>query len=80
MSLEHADEEQRKAFLAEMELMKSLAPHSNIVGLVGCCSKSSKLTNSLQMRPHPGTGIYLYSDDQLVVKQYLRFDLPLKCI
>jgi len=39
---ENADQQQKKEFLDELELMKSMAPHQNIVGLVGCCTKSSK--------------------------------------
>ena len=39
---ENADQQQKKEFLAELELMKSMAPHPNIVGLVGCCTKSGE--------------------------------------
>lgn len=39
---ENADQQQKKEFLNELELMKPMAPHPNIVGLVGCCTKSSK--------------------------------------
>ncbi|XP_068686600.1 fibroblast growth factor receptor 2-like [Montipora foliosa] len=39
MLKENADQQQKKEFLAELELMKTMAPHPNIVGLVGCCSK-----------------------------------------
>ena len=37
---ENADQQQKKEFLDELELMKTMAPHPNIVGLVGCCTKS----------------------------------------
>jgi len=39
---ENADQQQKKEFLDELELMKPMASHPNIVGLVGCCTKSSK--------------------------------------
>ena len=37
---DNADQQQKKEFLDELELMKTMAPHPNIVGLVGCCTKS----------------------------------------
>jgi len=42
MLKENADEQQKKEFLAELELMKTIAPHPNIVGLVACCTKSDQ--------------------------------------
>lgn len=42
MLKENADQQQRKEFLDELELMKPMASHPNIVGLVGCCTKSDK--------------------------------------
>ncbi|XP_068734206.1 fibroblast growth factor receptor 3-like isoform X1 [Montipora capricornis] len=42
MLKENADQQQKKEFLAELELMKTMSPHPNIVGLVGCCSKSDE--------------------------------------
>ena len=41
---ENADQQQKKEFLDELELMKPMAPHPNIVGLVGCCTKSGELS------------------------------------
>ena len=55
--IEHADEEQRHAFLAELELMKSIAPHPNVVGLVACCSKTSELIAS----PVASPGLFVCS-------------------
>ena len=37
-----AGQQERKSFIDELEFMKSLSPHPNIVGLVGCCTKSSE--------------------------------------
>lgn len=42
MLKENADQQQKKEFLDELELMKTIAPHPNIVGLLGCCTKSDK--------------------------------------
>ncbi|XP_068686597.1 fibroblast growth factor receptor 2-like isoform X2 [Montipora foliosa] len=42
MLKENADQQQKKEFLAELELMKTMSPHPNIVGLVGCCTKSGE--------------------------------------
>ncbi|XP_068734203.1 fibroblast growth factor receptor 2-like isoform X2 [Montipora capricornis] len=42
MLKENADQQQKKEFLAELELMKTMSPHPNIVGLVGCCTKSDE--------------------------------------
>lgn len=39
---ENADQQQKKEFLDELELMKPMVPHPNIVGLVGCCTKSGE--------------------------------------
>lgn len=37
---ENADKQQKKEFLDELELMKTMVPHPNIVGLIACCTKS----------------------------------------
>ncbi|XP_029201846.2 platelet-derived growth factor receptor beta-like isoform X1 [Acropora millepora] len=42
MLKENADKEQKKEFLDELELMKTMVPHPNIVGLIACCTKSDK--------------------------------------
>lgn len=42
MLKENADQQQKKEFLDELELMKPMVPHPNIVGLVGCCTKSDQ--------------------------------------
>ena len=36
---ESAGEKERKDLLQELEVMKSLEPHPNIVRLLGCCTK-----------------------------------------
>ena len=33
----------RKALIDELEFMKTMSPHPNIVGLVGCCTRSGLL-------------------------------------
>ena len=38
MCLDDASEEQKKEFLHEIEQMKLLGAHQNIVSLVGCCT------------------------------------------
>lgn len=42
MLKENADKQQKKEFLDELELMKTMVPHPNIVGLIACCTKSDK--------------------------------------
>ena len=38
MCLDDASEDQKKEFLQEIEQMKLLGAHQNIVSLVGCCT------------------------------------------
>ena len=40
---EGASVQDRKALIDELEFMKTLSPHPNIVGLVGCCTRSEKV-------------------------------------
>ena len=41
---ENASEAERKDLLSELELMKQLKPHPYIIKLLGCVTKSGKLT------------------------------------
>lgn len=44
---ESAGEKERKDLLQELEVMKAMEPHPNIVRLLGCCTEKGKLTLKL---------------------------------
>lgn len=52
---DNADKQQKKEFLAELELMKTMAPHPNVVGLVACATKSGQWSICL----HEGLLLFL---------------------
>ncbi|KAK2192919.1 hypothetical protein NP493_20g05013 [Ridgeia piscesae] len=39
---EHSDESQHRDFIKEIELMKSIGSHPNVVGMIGCCTSPSQ--------------------------------------
>ena len=41
---ENAGERERKDLLSELEVMKMLEPHPNVVTLLGCCTEKGKQT------------------------------------
>lgn len=42
---ESAGEKERKDLVQELEVMKTLEPHPNIVRLLGCCTEKGRLPN-----------------------------------
>lgn len=41
---ENAGEKERKDLIQELEVMKTLEPHPNVVRLLGCCTEKGKRT------------------------------------
>jgi serine/threonine protein kinase len=52
---ESAGDKERQDLLKELQVMKSLKPHPNIVTLLGCCTDKGNLLSNLYIR------IMLYS-------------------
>ena len=46
-----ADEQQRGEFLDEIELMKQVGQHKNIVSIIGCVTKDSPLCLIVEFMP-----------------------------
>ena len=47
--LEHATKEDRSSFLKELNVMKGLPLHENIISLVGCITKSGNAKNFVSL-------------------------------
>ena len=52
MLLDNTDEEARNQFLEEIELMKVIGLHRNIVSMLGCCVKSDPIFLLLEYVPY----------------------------
>ena len=47
---ESAGDKERQDLLKELQVMKSLKPHPNIVTLLGCCTDKGNLLSNLYIR------------------------------
>ena len=52
LSLDKTDEEAKNQFLEEIELMKVIGSHRNIVSMLGCCVKSDPIFLLLEYVPY----------------------------
>ena len=50
---EAAGEKERKDLLQEMEMMKLLDPHPNVVTMLGCCTEKGSSPSSSSASPSP---------------------------
>ncbi|CAB4014071.1 fibroblast growth factor receptor 4-like isoform X1 [Paramuricea clavata] len=56
---EGASAKDRKALIDELEFMKTMSPHPNIVGLVGCCTRSEQVLIIVEYVPGGNLKDYL---------------------
>ena len=47
-----ADSEERSEFLKEIQLMKSLGSHKNVVSMLGCCTAQEPMFLLVEYIPH----------------------------
>lgn len=47
-----ADSDQRREFLTEIELMKNMGSHKNIVNMLGCCTAQEPMFLLVEYIPH----------------------------
>ena len=72
--IDHATEDDLKAFVYEMDVLASIEEHPNIVSLVRVCSVGSELIECMGSKGHAGT-MYLCIEVEYMV---LTFPLGLK--
>lgn len=57
--LERADQEARKQFMEEIELMKTIGSHKNILSMLGCCVSSDPIFLVLEYAPYGDLQLWL---------------------
>ena len=52
LSLDRTDEEAKSQFLEEIELMKAIGSHKNVLSMLGCCVNSDPIFLVLEYVPY----------------------------
>ena len=83
LSVGMADGDQRREFLQEIQLMKTVGSHKNIVNMLGCCTLQEPMFLLVEYIPYGDLLHYLRKRRRKVKYQmsieYLKFTLPAPC-